>query len=449
MRPLGLRARVTAAFGAGSLVLSASLAGATYELTRSSALEVRERASVRAAYADARVVSRALSFPEADVVEALRTLDTGRTRLPLLRRDARWFARTADDGLTDAVPRALLRRVEAEREPSVQRVRVQGHPALVLGVPLEEPGTAYLEVDDLSELDRTLRTLSTVLTLAAAATTAAGLALGAWAARRLLRPVRAMAEAAARISAGDLQARLSPIGDPDLAPLSASFNGMLDDLGVRLERDRRFAADVSHELRSPLQTLTNASAVLQNRTAELDPRARAAAELVQSEVARFSALVQDLLELAREEQPVLRQDTDVHALVREECVRRGLEADRLDDASAPASWPAEARRLRGVVANLLDNAARHGGGVVGVRLAQEGEELVLEVDDAGPGVPPDERALVFDRFGRGRMASSRRDSDGTGLGLSLVAAHVTAHGGSVEIDDRPGGGARFRVRLPR
>lgn len=447
MRPLGLRARVTVAFGAGSLVLSAALAGATFQLTEGSALDVRERASVRAAYADARVVSRALAVPEADVVEALRTLDTGRTRLPLLRREGAWFARTADDGLTEAVPAALLQLVESGR-PAVQRVRVDGQPVLVLGVPLDAPGTAYFEVDDLTELDRTLRSLGTTLVLVAAATTAAGLALGAWAAGRLLRPVAAMARAAARISDGDLAVRLAPSRDPDLRPLSASFNGMVDTLAARLDRDRRFAADVSHELRSPLQTLTNASAVLHRRTAHLDPRAHAAAELVQTELARFSALVQDLLELAREDQPVQLQDTDVAALVRDECTRRDLAPHVLDAGSAPAHWQVEPRRLRAVLANLLDNADRHGGGVVRVRLEQHAGQLVLEVDDAGPGVPPDERALVFDRFGRGRMASSRRDSDGTGLGLALVAAHVAAHGGAVEIGDRPGGGARFRVRLP-
>lgn len=447
MRPLGLRARVALAFGAGSLVLSTALATATFSLTSRSALEVRERASVRSAYGDARVVRQALLVPESDVVEALRSLDTGRSRLPLLRRDGQWFARTADDGLTEAVPAALLRQVEAGR-PSLQRVQAQGHPALVLGIPLDTPGEAYFEVDALTELDRTLHSLGNILTLVAAGTTVAGLALGAWAARRLLQPLQEMSAAAGRISSGDLDARLQPPADRDLAPLSRSFNAMVDDLAARLRRDRRFAADVSHELRSPLQTLANASSVLQRRAADLDPRARAAAELVQDEVERFSALVADLLELAREDVPVDAVEADVAGLVREEAGRRGLPDDVLDLTGAPTSWCVEVRRLRGVVRNLLDNATQHGGGVVGVRLAQEADQLVLEVDDAGPGVPVDERELVFDRFGRGRRSSSRRDGEGTGLGLSLVAAQVAAHGGGVEVDDRPGGGARFRVRLP-
>ncbi len=448
MRTFGLRRRVTLAFGAGSLALSAGLALATWSLTESNVLEVRERTSVRSAYADATVVQRGLAVGDGDVVAVLRSLDTGRGRVPLLRRDGKWYARTADDGLTDAVPDSLLRMVEQGR-PALQRVDVQGDPALVVGLPLDDDGTAYVEVDALVEIDRTLRGLATTLTVLAVLTTLAGLALGAWAARRLLRPVQDMTDAAARVSRGDLGTRLDPADDPDLAPLSSSFNHMVEELTARLDRDRRFAADVSHELRSPLQTMTNATAVLHNRADGLDPRTRAAAQLVEDEVARFSALVQDLLELARDELPMAKVDTDVVALVREACVRRGVDPALVDATGAPGSWRVDGRRFEGVVGNLLDNAARHGGGVVAVQVGCTPDGLLLlEVDDAGPGVPREERALVFDRFGRGRAASSRRGTEGTGLGLSLVAAHVAAHGGSVVVDDRPGGGARFRVLVP-
>ena len=101
-----------------------------------------------------------------------------------------------------------------------------------------------------------------------------------------------------------------------------------------------------------------------------------------------------------------------------------------------------------VIANLLTNAGKHGGGAVAVAIGAEGGVLTICVDDEGPGIPPADRAAVFDRFVRGRTANARADSDGTGLGLAIVAQHVHAHGGAVAVTDRPGGGARFQIRLP-
>lgn len=98
--------------------------------------------------------------------------------------------------------------------------------------------------------------------------------------------------------------------------------------------------------------------------------------------------------------------------------------------------------------NLLDNADRYGGGPVAVNLSQRGPIGVIEVDDGGPGVPVEDQESIFDRFVRGRAAHARADSDGTGLGLALVAQHAAAHDGSATVGDRPGGGARFRVELP-
>ncbi|MCW2714620.1 MAG: histidine kinase, partial [Frankiales bacterium] len=104
--------------------------------------------------------------------------------------------------------------------------------------------------------------------------------------------------------------------------------------------------------------------------------------------------------------------------------------------------------LRQVLINLLDNADKHGEGVVRVGLAIRDDALRLEVDDQGPGVPPEERELVFARFARGRAASARGGSEGTGLGLALITQHVQAHRGTAVIEDRPGGGARLVVELP-
>lgn len=447
MRRYTLRARVIAGFAGGALVLSTSMALISYQLIRSSLLAGRERATVRAAYLDAAVVRAGLAADHPDIVEILRSLDTGENRRVVLRRNGEWYSRTADAGVTSAVPPALQRLVEDGRA-GVQVVRAEVAPAVVVGVPLSET-TALYEVDSLRELDHTLRVLGLVLTLVAVATAGAGAGMGWYASRYVLRPLRSVARAAQEISAGDFTTRLDPAAEPDLAPLTTSFNHMVDQLSERMARDRRFAADVSHELRSPLQTLAAAASVLTRRREHLDERTATAADLVVLEVARFQTLVNDLVELARSDQPANRSVVDMAELAREVCRSRGVTEELVEVVDGtPVRWRVDRRRLAQVLGNLLDNAARHGGGALAVRLGRADDVCYVEVDDEGPGVSPEDREIIFDRFVRGRSARARRDDDGVGLGLALVAQHVAAHGGRVTVLDRPGGGARFRVELP-
>jgi len=448
MRRPGLRSRVAAAFAAGAFALSASMAALSYEFTSQALMAGRERSALRSAYLDAGVVHAGLATERPDISAVLSTLNTGSTRRALLLRDGRWYARGADAGLTDAIPPALRDMVERGKL-SMQRVHTDSGPAVVVGVPLPS-STGFYVIDSMNELDQTLRTLALVLTLVAAGTTAAGAGFGWYLTRRVLRPLETVTAAAREITAGDLSARLDPATEPDLERLTTSFNEMVDQLSARLERDRRFAADVSHELRSPLQTLSAATSVLDRHRPQLQGRAATAVTLLSSEVDRFQRLVTDLLELARDDQPPQLAPLDVAELAREECQARGLPQRIVTLADGSASiWPLDRRRFTQILGNLLDNADRHGGGATAVRLSQTPDAFVMEVDDEGPGVRPEDRAAIFDRFVRGPAASARGDSDGTGLGLALVARHTSAHGGQVTVTDRPGGGARFRVELPR
>ncbi|MCA1711270.1 MAG: HAMP domain-containing histidine kinase [Actinobacteria bacterium] len=500
MKRLGLQGRIAALFALGALVISALLAGATYDVTRRQLLHERQRTALRAAYFDAAVVQAGLLTRQTSLVDVLRSLDTGTTRRPVIRRGQQWYARTPDTGITSAIPQDLQRTAEAGT-PARQRVELAGRPILVTAVPLPSTGVTYYELNDLSELQRTLRLLSLVLTTAALLTAGAGAALGLWAGRRVLRPLRSVARTAASIAEGDLSARLDPAHEPDLARLATSFNAMVDALARRLERDRRFAADVSHELRSPLQTLSAATSVLargQQGHSAAGARDRAALTLVTEEVDRFIRLVTDLLELARADRAVERERVDLRQLVADECAARALvveegptvdvavdarrvhqvlvnllelaRADRAverqrvdlrqlvaDECAArelvveegpTVDVAVDARRVLQVLVNLLDNAAQYGGGAVAVRVLKRDGWAVVEVDDAGPGVTPAERDLIFDRFARGRAASARGGTEGTGLGLAIVAEHAAAHGGRACVVDRPGGGARFIVELP-
>ena len=446
MRAVGLRTRVTTVFALGALALSVALAGATYEFVRAVLLDDRESAAIRAASLDGSLVRQGLAGEEPDIALVLRNLDTGETRRPLVRSGGAWFARTADDRLAPAVSPALQGLVEAG-DPALQRVRVEGEPVLVVGVPLQE-GASYYELTSLEELRRTLRLLATVLGVLALVTTVAGAAVGRGVSRRVLRPLGDVAHTAGSIASGDLGARVARDSDPDLDRLAVAFNAMVDEVSARSAADRRFAADVSHELRSPLQTLSAATSVLDRRRDELDSRTGAAVDLLTAEVTRFEQLVTDLLELARADKPADRRPTDVVALTRSVAASRGLPPEVVQVSGDDALLDVDPRRYEQLVVNLVDNAANHGGGAVRIGVDVSPEALVLEVDDEGPGVPTDERALVFDRFARGRAASARGGTEGTGLGLAIVAQHVSAHRGTVEILDRTGGGARFRVVLP-
>jgi two-component system, OmpR family, sensor histidine kinase MtrB len=439
---MGLRARVTAAFALGALLLSACVTLVSYELTRHTLAAERENTAVRAAYFDAAVIDAGLTGRTPDVLGLLRSLDTGADRNVLLQWDDRWYSRTADLPAGDAVPQSLQQMAQ-RGEAGAQRIHRDGQATLVVAVPLSETAVFY-EMVSLRELERTLQVLALVLTAVAIMMGAGGAAVGWYVTRHALRPLDAVVDSARKLADGDLDARINPRTEPELAQLSASFNHMADELSRRIARDRRFAADVSHELRSPLQTLSAAASVIDHRRAGLDDRSAEAVGLITEEIRRFRTLVDDLLELARSDQPAQREATDVPRLAAKVLRRRNLAEDLVEVLpGTPAVWQVDGRRIEQALGNLVDNAQRYGGGVTAVRVGPG----FLEVDDAGPGVPADQRDTIFDRFVRGTAAGARGGTDGTGLGLSIVAQHAAAHDGHASAHGRPGGGARFRIAL--
>lgn len=259
---------------------------------------------------------------------------------------------------------------------------------------------------------------------------------------RALRPVEAMRAEADAITHSTLHRRVPvPRGGDEVGRLARTLNAMLDRLEASAERQRRFVADASHELRTPLATLRAELEVAQ-RANRAGPLREGVAGALDQE-ARLEALLADLLLLASvdESAPVELEPVDLGAVVGEEAERPRAVPVAVTGSGTVAGRPSQLAR---VVTNLLDNAARHATTAVVVTV--DGGRLVVE--DDGPGIPPEHRERVFERFTRLDEARAR-DAGGAGLGLSIVAAVVAAHGGTVAVDGSPAlGGARVTVALP-
>jgi two-component system OmpR family sensor kinase len=323
------------------------------------------------------------------------------------------------------------------------------------------PGTLIVAIP-LTEVSATLdRLLGVELVVSGVALLlVAGFAL--WLVRLGLRPLEGIGATAGAIAAGDLSRRVEPATErTEVGRLGLALNAMLAHIEAAFEerrasesRLRRFVADASHELRTPLTSIRG-YAELFRRGADSRPEDLAKSmQRIEAEASRMGVLVDDLLLLARLDQgrPLERDPLDIARIV-EEAVdsARAVEPDRPIDLElhGPASVVGDEGRLRQAVDNLLDNARVHTPASSPVRVTVEPHDgaVLLSVADQGPGFPTEVSTRVFERFYRGDPSRSR-SMGGAGLGLSIVAAIVEAHGGTVTVRSEEGAGATFEVRLP-
>jgi signal transduction histidine kinase len=448
-----LRGRGALAFATVTVVLCGVLAVAVWIAVTQYLLVQRERATLLQASDNAAQVQRALGTEGLTVPQMLAQLPHETGSISLYVDDGEWVTTSLLVG-RDAVP-AVLADTVLDGTPARQRIDVQGNTMLAVGIPMARLDQAYFEVFPLDELDKTYRVLGVVLTMAVVGLVPLSLAVGWWVTGPTLRPLDRIASAAEAIAEGDLSARIDPRGDPSLLPIASSFNRTAAALETRVRADARFAADVSHELRSPLTAMLGALDLVEGTAHRLPPDGQEGLALLRAEVLRFERLVADLLEISRADAgnaDLVVEEVRLAALVEEALARRrlaGRPTARLEvhTHAADAVIHADKRRLERVLSNLMDNADKHGSGLTGVSVTCDDTAACVLVDDSGPGIPEGERARIFDRFARG-SGSTRTRTEGAGLGLALVARHVQAMGGTVTVGDSPSGGARFVVRLP-
>jgi two-component system, OmpR family, sensor histidine kinase MtrB len=381
-----------------------------------------------------------------------------------------------NQGLAKSIPEELRHKVAEEQISGVSggpytmpTTLLGAHgqplgPALAVGVPISSDDQLYYlfplaqQIQVLSLVQNTLIVAGVGLVLLLAL-------IVSLVTRWVVVPIRQAAQAASRVSAGNLDERMAARGTDDLAGLANSFNEMAASLQDKLQEleelssvQRQFVSDVSHELRTPLTTIRIAADVLFGASEKLDPAARRSAELLQGQLERFEALLSDLLEISRHDANVATLDAesaDVCDLVRRAAAdaeqlaaQRGT---RIEFRLPPDQCIAEVdrRRVERVLRNLLDNAVEHGEGRdVVVTVAADRDAVAVAVRDHGVGIGPGEHQFVFDRFWRADPARART-TGGTGLGLAIALEDTRLHAGWLQAWGERGRGSVFRLTLPR
>jgi two-component system, OmpR family, sensor kinase len=327
-----------------------------------------------------------------------------------------------------------------------RRVSIDGRSSVTIGV--GEP---------LAAVHQAQHGIAQAFILAGALALAAALLASYLVGARVSLPLRRMAAIAARVDAGELEPRIHEAGGPgdEVRVLADAFNHMLDRLSAAFAGQRAFVADASHELRTPLTVIRGQLEVLSAQPHPPIEEVHRVERLVQAEVSRITRLVDDLLLLAKSEETrfLQIQPIDLRPYIEDLWDGMSLTAERRFELSAipDGTLRSDPDRLAQALRNLASNAIEHTAGPDGlVRLDVEqmtSDRVRFVVSDDGPGIPADQRELIFDRFHRTDTARDRA-SGGTGLGLAIVRAIAQAHAGDVTAGERPGGGARIELELP-
>ena len=363
--------------------------------------------------------------------------------------------------LRPALPLSREARINALRgAPSLETVELTtGEQARLLTMPVLRGGRIVDLVQVAMPLRRThqtlLRYVETLLVLVPLGVVLS--AAGGWLlARRALRPVDRMSQSALRISAEDLSRRLERRGTQDeIDRLADTLNAMLARLQAAFAEMQRFTADAAHELRTPLTALRGGIEIALRAERSPDEYRRVLASSIE-EVDQLIRLAEDLLLLSRStvglsapRQPVDLEPLCLEALELGVRLAKGKGVNVSMDATVPAFVQGDAGALRRALLNLVDHAVKYtpAGGSVVISLERAGQSVALIVEDSGIGIDPADARRIFEPFVR-LDAGRSRDTGGSGLGLAIARSIVLAHGGTLEVQSRPGGGSRFTIDLP-
>ena len=425
-------------FAVLSLCVAAAVSGATYFVASWYLAAQRTDSAITRASLDARAVN---AYLDAGVRpgEALAQLPVTDGSQPMLRLGDAWFTSTVSV-LPDSLPAGLL--LSAQQGGAQQRIDIAGDPYLVIGMPIDR--ALFVQVFPLRTLDRTLTFGGWGLTGMTALVGVLGAVLGWFVARRLLVPVDRLGSGALALAEGDLDARLPDMGDPDLDPIAHAFNDMADAVQTRIAREQRFAANVSHELRSPMTAVVGVTELLEQRMERMSPQDAQVVDHLSRQVYRMSRMLIDLLEISRmsASEDLEMEPVDVGHLVRQVLVSRGMDEGIV--MGEDVILHTDARHLERVVDNIVRNAETHGEGLRSVIVRRTLDQALIHFDDGGPGIDAGLAERIFEPFVRGDQADP---TSGAGLGMAIVTEHAARIDARVSIGASPLGGARVSIAL--
>lgn len=459
---LGLKQRMVLFFGLAAMAAALALSVVTYASTRTYLLGQRSEVAQRQAFNNAQLMRNIIETDSANIADLVTQIRTEQGGYAVVQLDERpgstslFYAqeplRFTQSNLPPELVELTLRDITSR-----QRFQFENRPYEAIGVAVPSIGLHYFEAFPVSDVENTLRTIQITLLIGVIFITLAAGVLGLSMSKTVLQPLTRVAFAANQIATGGLDTRLMQEDDSDLDRLVVSFNEMADAVQQRIEREQRFASDVSHELRSPVTALSAAADVLASRKSEFSERNQQAIDIMQKQIERFDRTVLDLLELSRLDAQVADHETEdvqLNDLISRIMHRYGfgeipfVSSVQSSDGETRADDETrlDRRRIERILVNLLENARDHASGATRVTLSSDGNTFTLAVHDAGPGVLLGERTEIFDRFARG---TASRNSKGSGLGLAIVKEHARALHGSAHVEKSSEGGSSFVITFAR
>ena len=369
MRRRSLRLRLVLIFGLGTLLLSSLFGTLTYFGVRDVLITQQQQTDLRQSYVNAALIRNTLYTAPLTLTNEVSSIQQSADSTLLLNIHGQWQTLNPQMPFIDISAAAM----DATRHGhvSTQTRRVQSDLVYVVGIPIPAVQTEVFEVWQLDGLGNDMRTLLLIIGSAALFTTVLGASGGVWVSRRTLRPLVVVSDAAVKIAGGDFATRLPTThAGSEVEQLTESFNEMVNQLVTKLERDARFASDVSHELRSPLTALAMSASILEQHRDELAPAAQESLTLLSAEILVFQGLIEDLIELSRSDAGANTLTLEVLPIaeltrqaVRSVTRRQGgneplveVDAD-LEDARVLV----DRRRFERIIANLMDNAQHYAG----------------------------------------------------------------------------------------